>query len=113
MIDTWTRTDNLPYFLDDLFSHIREEAECLGEKEEWEVQNFVREAFEKDFPIFFKDLNYEEVVYVEYNLFELGYLEDEETFPGYAVYIHFHETLVKQLLTFTMEQYPEYILSVI
>jgi len=43
MLDTWTRTDNLPYFLDDQFVYIREDAELLGEKRCYEVEEYVRE----------------------------------------------------------------------
>jgi hypothetical protein len=113
MINTWTRTDNLPYFLDDLFSHIREESECLGEVDLIEVEHFIHESLKKEFPKLFNDLDYNSTVYIEYDLFELGYFEDEKKFPGYAVYIYFHETIVKKLIKNIMVEYPEYLLKVI
>ena len=113
MPDTWTRIDNLPFYLYDQFAYIREDAELLGEKQEWEIEEYVRGIFERDFALFFKELEYEDVILTEYNLFEPDCCDKSGAFPGYAVYIHFHSSLVKQLISFMIEEHPEYLLKVI
>jgi len=113
MLDTWTRTDNLPYFLDDQFAYIREDAELLGEKRCYEVEEYVRKIFERDFALFFEDLEYDDVILVEYNLFEPDCCDKSSIFPGYAVYIHFHRVLVEKLIAFMIEEHPEYLLKAI
>ena len=113
MPNTWTRTDNLPFFLDEQFAYIREDAELLGEKVEWEVEEYVRSIFERDFSLFFNDLEYEDVILTEYNLFESDCCDKSEVFPGYAVYIHFHSSLVQRLIEFMIEKHPECLLKAI
>lgn len=106
----WTRIDNLPFNIGSELEYIREEAESLGELEEWEVLCWVRDKFENDYPQFFRELRYENVVNVEYYLFESDSYTDEDRFPGYAIYIHLHKELVTKIVNHVLDKHPDHVL---
>lgn len=110
-IENWTRIDNLEFNLNSEFEYIREEAELLGEVEEWEVYQKVEEILEKDFPQLFTTLRYDDVVDVEYYPFERDYGDDPDEFPGYAVYISFQRDLTSKLYKHVLNKHPDYVVS--
>ena len=110
-IENWTRIDNLPLGIGDEFSYIREEAELLGDVEEWEVCLWVEEKFEKDFPELLQAFRFDDVISVEYYLFERDYDMVEDAFSGYAVYIHMHKELVEKMYNHVIDKHPDYVLS--
>ncbi len=110
-ISEWTRYDNLPFGIGEEFSHIREEAELLGDVEEWEVENHTREQLEKEFPQLFKDFRFEDVVEIEYYPFERDCDMKADEFPGYAVYIHMQRDLVVKMVEHVKDKHPDYVLS--
>ena len=111
----WTRIENLPLNIGAEFSYIREEAELLGNVDSYYVHEMVEEIFYRDFPQFFKDLKYDQVIEVEYYLFESfesdGVSDEDSNFPGYAVYIHFHRDLVEKLYNHVLDKHPDYVLA--
>lgn len=110
-IGEWTRIDNLPFNIGSELEYIREEAECLGQIEEWEVCLWTQDKLEKDYPQLFKEFRFDDVVWIEYYPFEWEYGMEEDEFPGYAVYIHFQKELVEKLYNHVIEKHPDYVLS--
>lgn len=110
-IDNWMRIDNLPLNIGNNLSYIREDAELLGNVEECIIEQYVQDTLEKDFPQFFKELRYDDVVYTEYYPFERDCYMSEDEFPGYAVYIHFQKELVTKLYNHVLDKQPDYVLS--
>ena len=85
---------------DDL-EYLREEAELQGFKHHYECQDFINKLMDKEYPKFFKWIEYNlgEDILAEYHEFE----EDEEGYTGYAVYIH-----ISEKFRLSVEQkYPE------
>lgn len=109
----WTRIENLPLNIGAEFSYIREAAELLGNVDSYYVYELVEEIFYRDFPKFFKDLKYDQVIEVEYYLFEYDDEYDDVTtdFQGYAVYISFHRDLVEKLYNHVLDKHPDYVLA--
>jgi hypothetical protein len=108
-IEKWTRYDNLPFSLENHFQHIREEAEYLNTQEEFEVYEFVEKKFMQEYPQFFKEWHFDDVIDVEYYPFEWEYGMEEDEFPGYAVYIHFHQDLVKKMVKHILVNQTEFV----
>jgi len=81
----------------DDFDGVREEAEIQGISNSADCQMFVNEYFEKNYPEFFKWINYNlyDDVLAEYYPFDDG--------SGYAVYIH----LSKRLRDMIEDRFPE------
>lgn len=107
----WTRIDNLPFNLNYEFCDIREDAECLGEVEEFEVQSYVEERITKKLKKFLDGKRYDDLVYSEQQIFERDPCDDENVYPGYAVYIYFGRELVVELVEYVKEKFPEYALK--
>ena len=107
-ISEWTRIDNLPFYIGSELEYIREDAECLGNVEEWEIFTFTREKLETDYPQLFREHRFEDVVEIEYYPFEK---DEEEDFTGYAVYIYFHKDLVVKMIKHVLEVHPDYVIK--
>ncbi len=107
----WTRIENLPLNIGAEFSYIREAAELLGNVDSYYVYELVEEIFYRDFPQFFKDLKYDQVIEVEYYLFEYDDPTYDYDFQGYAVYISFHRDLVEKLYNHVLDKHPDYVLA--
>lgn len=110
-IEEWTRIDNLHFWLDGEFEHIREEAECIEYDGEWDypIIEEVNRLFYRDFPIFFNDNHFDELVSVEVYPFEKDI--DQPDYNGFAVYIYFNEKLVKKLYKYLLDKQPDYVLK--
>ena len=96
----WTRIDNLPGDLNEMFCYISEDAECKGFKEDFEVCNYVEEQFKADYDNIWKRIRFEDDIYSEYCEHDLCDGEDKST---YAVYIYFNDTTIKVI----KKLYPE------
>lgn len=109
-IDYWTAIDNLDLGLNNYFNYIRFEAEELYTDDEWLVFDTVESLFRKNHEWLFEDLNFNDVVEIEYYPFDpVEYEEDD--YVGYAVYISFRYDLVKRIYNHVIEEHPDHILK--
>ncbi len=111
-ISEWTRVDNLSFWLNNEFEYIREEAELINytDGDEFDIYEKVHELFMKDYPQFFKVLDYDKVIDIEIHPFENDPYDDN-SFPGFACYIHFHKDLVTKLYNHIIDNHPDYVLK--
>lgn len=110
-IEEWTRIDNLHFWLDGEFNHIREEAELIEYDGEWDypIIEEVNKLFYRDFPSFFTDDFFDTLISVEVYPFDTD--SDNPDYNGFAVYIHFNEKLVKKLYKHIIDKHPDYVLK--
>ena len=109
-ISEWTRIDNLPFYIGSELEYIREDAECLGNVDEYEIFTHIREKLEEDYTQLFREHRFEDVVEIEYYPFEKDY---DEEYAGYAVYIHFHKDLVLKMVKHVLEKHPDYVIKLL
>jgi len=97
---SWTRIDNLNEVYHE-FEYIREDAECQGFTDDFEVGCYVEDVFKKDFPDIWDKLSYDDI-YAEYYEHEL--CEGEEK-PTYAVYIYVNDKARNVIMNYYAEYF--------
>ena len=87
---SWNRIDSLePWDLYDHFNYIREDAECQGFEDDYDVENYVKDEFARSFPQIWDRIGYDDISVEHYE----HELQDDEVKPTHAVYIYFNENV--------------------
>lgn len=102
----WTQIDNLPFGLHNYFDYIREECELLMNPSQFDIAKKAEEMFTTDFPQFFKDQTFDDLISVDCYEFDDCEPEDQYT---YAVYICIHRDLVIRMIEHLFKNHTDYI----
>jgi hypothetical protein len=88
------------------FTSILIDAECLGDVDDDEVENYIHNRLIDTYPKFFNFNVCKYEVNIERIVFENDYDDEEDTFVGYAVYLHFHKNLLEKLVEHVIDKNP-------